>query len=52
MVLIATVATMAGVFPGREELLKERFKLPIQKGQPLADKIVLPRAGPHSGSRW
>ncbi len=41
VVVIGTVATMFGVFPGREELLNERFKLPIQKGQPLADKIIL-----------
>jgi protein-S-isoprenylcysteine O-methyltransferase Ste14 len=41
VVFVASVATMVTIFPGREDLLKERFKPPIQKGQPLADKIVL-----------
>ncbi|HUN57585.1 MAG TPA: isoprenylcysteine carboxylmethyltransferase family protein [Candidatus Binataceae bacterium] len=41
VVLIATVTMMTTVFRGNEELLKERFKPPIQKDQPLADKIVL-----------
>ena len=39
--LVATVVLMVTLFPGREELLNERLKPPIQKGQPLADKIVL-----------
>jgi protein-S-isoprenylcysteine O-methyltransferase Ste14 len=41
VVFVATAATMVSVFPGNEDLLNERFKPPIQKGQPLADKIVL-----------
>jgi protein-S-isoprenylcysteine O-methyltransferase Ste14 len=41
MVLIANVASMATVFPGNQDLLKERLKLPIQKGQPLADRILV-----------
>lgn len=41
VVFFAAVMTMAGVFRDDEELLNERFKPPIQKGQPLADKIVL-----------
>ncbi len=32
VVVIGTVATMVTVFPGREALLDERFKPPIQKG--------------------
>jgi protein-S-isoprenylcysteine O-methyltransferase Ste14 len=32
---------MAIVFPGREDLLNERFKPPLQKGQPLADKVIV-----------
>ena len=32
---------LLGLSTGHEGLLKERFKPPIQKGQPLADKIVL-----------
>ena len=32
---------MFGVFAHNPELLDERWKPPIQKGQPLADKIVL-----------
>jgi protein-S-isoprenylcysteine O-methyltransferase Ste14 len=39
-VLVASVWSMISVFPGNEELLNERFKSPIQKGQPLADKII------------
>lgn len=41
VVFVCSVATMFGVFSGNEELLDERYKAPIQKGQPLADKIVL-----------
>jgi protein-S-isoprenylcysteine O-methyltransferase Ste14 len=41
VVLIATVLTMVTVFRDNEDLLNERFKPPIQKGQPLADKIIL-----------
>src|SRR5262249_43757411 len=41
VVFIAAVATMASVFRSNEDLLNERYKLPIQKGQPLADKIIL-----------
>ncbi len=40
LVLVGTVATLVLVFPGREDLLDERFKPPVQKGQPLADKII------------
>ncbi|HKQ76926.1 MAG TPA: isoprenylcysteine carboxylmethyltransferase family protein [Blastocatellia bacterium] len=40
LVLVGTTATMVLVFPGREDLLDERFKPPVQKGQPLADKII------------
>jgi protein-S-isoprenylcysteine O-methyltransferase Ste14 len=32
---------MVTVFSSREDLLKERFKPPIQKGQPLSDKIIV-----------
>ncbi len=35
------VASAVGLFPGRKDLLRERLKSPIQKGQPLEDKIVL-----------
>jgi protein-S-isoprenylcysteine O-methyltransferase Ste14 len=41
VVFISTAATLLGVFRTRQDLLDERFKPPIQKGQPLADKIVL-----------
>ena len=39
VVFVATVATVVQLPQG---LLEERFKPPIQQGQPLADKIVLP----------
>lgn len=41
VVVVGTVATMVGVFAGNQELLDERLKPPIQKDQPLADKIIL-----------
>jgi protein-S-isoprenylcysteine O-methyltransferase Ste14 len=41
IVVAAGAISMLAVFPGREDLLKERFKPPIQKGQPVADRIVL-----------
>ena len=41
MLFVAYVATMVIVFPGREDLLDERFKPLIQEGQPPADKILV-----------
>ncbi|HEX4209076.1 MAG TPA: isoprenylcysteine carboxylmethyltransferase family protein [Candidatus Binataceae bacterium] len=41
VVLIASILTMGTAFRGNEELLNERFKSPIQKDQPLADKIIV-----------
>lgn len=36
-----TMALMLMVFRAQPDLLRERFKSPIQEGQPLADKIIL-----------
>jgi protein-S-isoprenylcysteine O-methyltransferase Ste14 len=41
VVLIGAVASTVALDRGNKELLEERFKPPIQKGQPLADKIIL-----------
>lgn len=41
VLFIAYVATMVIVFPGKEELLDERFKPPIQEGQPTTDKVLV-----------
>jgi protein-S-isoprenylcysteine O-methyltransferase Ste14 len=42
VVFVASATTMFTVFhEDNDELLKERFKLPLQKGQPFADKIIL-----------
>ena len=41
VVLVGTVASTVSVFRVSKDLLEERFKPPIQKGQPLADKIVV-----------
>lgn len=41
VVVAASMITMATAFRGNEELLNERFKPPIQHGQPLADRIIL-----------
>lgn len=40
IVCAATLASLATLLPDRTGLLNERLKLPIQKGQPFADKIV------------
>jgi protein-S-isoprenylcysteine O-methyltransferase Ste14 len=41
--VVATIATMVGVLRDREDLLKERMKGIIQKGQPWIDRaVVLP----------
>jgi protein-S-isoprenylcysteine O-methyltransferase Ste14 len=41
VVFIGTVGAVVSLSRDHESLLKERLKPPIQKGQPLADKIVL-----------
>jgi protein-S-isoprenylcysteine O-methyltransferase Ste14 len=41
VVFVANIATMLTIFRGHEDLLDERLKSPIQKGQPLADKILI-----------
>ena len=41
VVLVCNAVTMVWVFAGDEALLDERYGSPIQKGQPLADKIVV-----------
>lgn len=38
---IAVTLTMILVFSSSEDLLNERFKGPIQKGQPVADRIIV-----------
>jgi protein-S-isoprenylcysteine O-methyltransferase Ste14 len=41
MVVVAATATMVTIYRGNPDLLDERFRPPIQKGQPLGDKIVI-----------
>jgi protein-S-isoprenylcysteine O-methyltransferase Ste14 len=41
VIVAASTITMATAFRANEELLDERFKPPIQRGQPLADRIIL-----------
>jgi protein-S-isoprenylcysteine O-methyltransferase Ste14 len=41
VLLVATVATMFGVMRTRPELLKERLKGLVQKGQPRSDRIIV-----------
>jgi protein-S-isoprenylcysteine O-methyltransferase Ste14 len=41
VVFVAAVASTVGLFRVNEGVIEERFKPPIQKGQPLADKIVV-----------
>jgi protein-S-isoprenylcysteine O-methyltransferase Ste14 len=42
VVLVASATTMFGVFPDRPELLDERYKAPLPRGQPLSDKVLTP----------
>jgi protein-S-isoprenylcysteine O-methyltransferase Ste14 len=42
VVFAASSLTMFGIFPSRPELLEERYKPPLQAGQPLADKVLTP----------
>jgi protein-S-isoprenylcysteine O-methyltransferase Ste14 len=41
VVFVATVASTVSIFRVNKDVLNERLKPPIQKGQPLADKLVL-----------
>ena len=41
VVFIGTVGALGSLSRGHEGLLKERLKPPLQKGQPLADKILV-----------
>jgi len=41
VVLVATTASTAVVYRASPGLMEERFKPPVQKGQPLADRIVV-----------
>jgi protein-S-isoprenylcysteine O-methyltransferase Ste14 len=41
VVVVATVATMVGVLRDRPELMRERFKGLIQRGQPWIDRLVV-----------
>ena len=40
-VWVASAATLLALYPRSRDLLVERLKSPIQKGQPLADRVVL-----------
>ena len=40
VIFVVSVLTVAKLFPGNEALIEERFKPPLQKGQPLADKFL------------
>lgn len=41
VVVAGGVASMFGIFRTRPDLLAERLKPPIQKGQPLADRVII-----------
>lgn len=41
VVLVAAVASTAALYRSDMALLEERFKPPVQKGQPLADKVLV-----------
>ncbi|HEY3352110.1 MAG TPA: isoprenylcysteine carboxylmethyltransferase family protein [Polyangia bacterium] len=41
VVALTTAVTVFSVYPQRPDLLEERSKTPVQKGQPAADKLLL-----------
>lgn len=41
VLLLGTVATLLDLYPDHKDLLRERLKSPLQKDQPLVDKVVL-----------
>lgn len=41
VVFVATVASMLALARANPALLAERFKMPVQRGQPTADKVVV-----------
>lgn len=41
VIIIATLATMLGIMRTRPELLRERLKGMIQKGQPRSDRVIV-----------
>jgi len=41
IIATATVATLFAVFRNNQDLLNERFKSPVQAGQPFIDKIIV-----------
>jgi hypothetical protein len=41
VVFVGTVASTLSVFRVHKDLLEERFKPPVQQGQPVADQIVV-----------
>jgi len=41
VIVAAWVISAVSLFPEHKDLLKERLRTPIQRGQPLADKIIL-----------
>ncbi len=41
VVVLASAITMFGIFRTRPDLLDERYKPPLQRGQPLADRILV-----------
>ena len=40
VMFVGTVASTVSVFRVNKDVLEERFKPPVQQGQPLADKVV------------
>jgi protein-S-isoprenylcysteine O-methyltransferase Ste14 len=41
VLVVATVATMLGVFRTRPDLLRERLRGIVQKGQPVVDRVIV-----------
>ena len=41
VLFVAILVTVAILFPGHQALMRERMKPPVQKGQPLADKVLI-----------
>jgi len=41
VIVAGSIISVVSLFPKHKDLLRERLRPPIQKGQPLADKIIL-----------
>lgn len=41
LIVVGSIATVAALYPQHKDILEERLRPPIQKNQPLADKVLV-----------